>query len=47
LDGYWAVERYLPFLEKQVDPTAITMYREIGEILAEGIFSGTETDEAA
>jgi hypothetical protein len=47
LDGYSAVERYLPFLEKQVDPTAITMYREIGEILAEGIFSGTETDEAA
>ncbi|HET6369734.1 MAG TPA: hypothetical protein VFG95_00960 [Nitrospiria bacterium] len=46
LEGYWAVERYLPYLEKQVDPTAIAMYREIGEILAEGIFSGTE-DEAA
>src|SRR5579863_394134 len=46
LDGYWAVARFLPYLENQVDPTAIAMYREIGEILSEGIFSGTE-DEAA
>lgn len=46
LEGYWAIERYISFLESQVDPSAISMYREIGEILSEGIFSGTE-DEAA
>lgn len=46
LNAYWSIERYLPYLEKLVDPTAIVLYREIGEILSGGDFSGIE-DEAA
>lgn len=46
LDRYWAVEKYIPLLEKEVDPKAIALYREIGTILVQGVVSGTEEEGA-
>jgi hypothetical protein len=45
LRGYCAMERYIPYLEHQVDLSAIERYREIGDLLMEAVLSMVD-DEA-
>ena len=45
LRSYSAMERYLPYLEHQVDFSAIERYREIGELLVTATLSARD-DEA-
>jgi hypothetical protein len=45
LKGYCAMERYLPYLEHQVDFSVIERYREIGELLVTATLSARDDDE--